>query len=194
MKKERNSQSGMITLEAMFVFPVVFFMVITLCYMTFYLCDYVRLQGLVEEMAEEQAICIKDDTVLFNEVDYKKRRERGATYFLKNLSKEKNILLTEVKNQASKMKLIGTVESVTASVSHTRVTIQLNMAISTGIPKVHEYLGGTPYRYQVTTAIPVHNPVEFTRAYTILADTMESVEGAKKIQKKLDDIKKVKED
>lgn len=107
MKKKKNSQSGMITLEAMFVFPVVFFLVITLCYMTFYLCDYVRLQGLVEGMAEEQAICIKDNTVLLEEVDYKKRKERGATYFLKNLSKEKDTLLTEVRNQANKMKLLG---------------------------------------------------------------------------------------
>lgn len=193
MKKKKNSQSGMITLEAMFVFPIVFFLVITLCYLTFYLCDYVRLQGLVETIAEEQVICIKDKEKLFVEVNYKKRKERGITYFLDNLSSEKSTLVSIVKSMAEKEKLFGKVESVSASISHTKVQIQLQMTISTGIPKVQEYLGGTPFRYQINVSIPVHNPTEFTRAYTALQDTMESTKGAKEIKDKLNEIKKVKE-
>lgn len=177
----------------MFVFPIVFFMVITLCYLTFYLCDYVRLQGLVETIAEEQVICIKDKEKLFVEVNYKKRKERGITYFLDNLSSEKSTLVSIVKSMAEKEKLFGKVESVSASISHTKVQIQLQMTISTGIPKVHEYLGGTPFRYQINVSIPVHNPTEFTRAYTALQDTMESTKGAKEIKEKLNEIKKVKE-
>lgn len=177
----------------MFVFPIVFFLVITLCYLTFYLCDYVRLQGLVETIAEEQVICIKDKEKLFVEVNYKKRKERGITYFLDNLSSEKSTLVSIVKSMAEKEKLFGKVESVSASISHTKVQIQLQMTISTGIPKVQEYLGGTPFRYQINVSIPVHNPTEFTRAYTALQDTMESTKGAKEIKDKLNEIKKVKE-
>lgn len=193
MKKEKNNQSGMITLEMMFIFPIVFFLVMTLCYLTFYLCDYVRLQGLVANIAEEQVICIKDKENLLKEVNYKKRRERGVTYFLNNLSSEKNILISTIKNMTEKEQLFGKVESVTASLSHKRVEVQLNMAISTGIPKVHEYLGGMPYQYQINTSIPIHNPTEFTRAYTALQDTMESAKGFKKIKEKIDEIKNVKE-
>ncbi|MCI8407712.1 MAG: pilus assembly protein [Lachnospiraceae bacterium] len=193
MKKKKDNQSGMITLEMMFIFPVVFFLVMTLCYLTFYLCDYVRLQGLVANITEEQVICIKDKESLFTEANYKKRRERGVTYFLNNLSLEKNTLVSTIKNMAEKETLFGKVESVTASLSHTKVEIQLNMAISTGIPKVHEYLGGTPYRYQLNTSVPIHNPTEFTRAYTALQDTMESAKGFKKIKEKIDEIKNVKE-
>lgn len=177
----------------MFVFPIVFFLVITLCYLTFYLCDYVRLQGLIQTIAEEQAICIKDNEELLKEVNYEKRKEKGITYLLNNLSEKKTILISEVKNKAENQKLFGKVEGVTASISHTKVEIQLNMLISTGIPKVHEYLGGTPYRYQINTSIPVHNPEEFTRAYTALKDTMDSTKGFNTIKKKLDEIKKVKE-
>lgn len=193
MKKKKDNQSGMITLEMMFIFPVVFFLVMTLCYLTFYLCDYVRLQGLVANITEEQVICIKDKESLFTEANYKKRRERGVTYFLNNLSLEKNTLVSTIKNMAEKETLFGKVESVTASLSHTKVEIQLNMAISTGIPKVYEYLGGTPYRYQLNTSVPIHNPTEFTRAYTALQDTMESAKGFKKIKEKIDEIKNVKE-
>lgn len=193
MKKKEKNQSGMITLEMMFIFPVVFFLVMTLCYLTFYLCDYVRLQGLVANITEEQVICIKDKENLLTEFNYKKRRERGVTYFLDNLSQEKNILVSTIKSMAEKEKLFGKVESVTVSLSHTKVEIQLNMSISTGIPKVHEYLGGMPYRYQINTSVPVHNPTEFTRAYTALQDTMESAKGVKKIKEKIDEIKNVKE-
>ncbi|MBD5088904.1 MAG: hypothetical protein HDT30_08880 [Clostridiales bacterium] len=193
MKKKKNSQSGMITLEAMFVFPLVFFLVITLCYMTFYLCDYTKLQGLVEIIAEEQVLCIKDKEKLLEEVDYQKRKERGITFYLDGLSAEKNILVSTLKSMADKEKLFGKVESVSATIGHTKVSIQINMAISTGISKVHEYLGGSPFQYQINTSIPVHNPTEFTRAYTALQDTMESVKGSKKINEKLNEIKKIKE-
>lgn len=183
----------MITLEMMFVFPIVFFLIMTLCYTTFYLCDYVRLQGLVENLSEEQAICVKDNENLLAEVDYKKRKERGITYILKDLSKEKSTLISMVKSMAEKEKLFGKVEGVTASLSYTKVELQLNMSISTGMSKVHEYLGGTPYRYQISVSIPIHNPTEFTRAYTALQDTMESAKGSKQIKEKLKDIKNVKE-
>ncbi len=177
----------------MFVFPLVFFLVITLCYMTFYLCDYTKLQGLVETIAEEQVLCIKDKEKLLEEVDYQKRKERGITFYLDGLSAEKNTLVSTLKSMADKEKLFGKVESVSATIGHTKVSIQLNMAISTGISKVHEYLGGSPFRYQINTSIPVHNPTEFTRAYTALQDTMESVKGSKKINEKLNEIKKIKE-
>lgn len=190
----KNRESGMITLETMFIFPITFFVVITLCYFTFYLCEYTRLQGLVENMAEEQAVCVKNNDSLLEKVDYQKRKGKGVAYVVSDLSDRESTLISKVKKKVKDEKILGDIKGVTAKISHTKVEIQLDMAISVGIPAVHEYFGGTPYKYQVTSSIPVHDPEEFARAYTALKDTLESTKGAKEIKKKLNEIKKVKKE
>lgn len=190
-KRKWKTQSGMITLEAMFVFPVVFFLVITLCYMTFYLNDYVRLQGIIENYAVEEGMCIKDSDELLVAPSYKERKSRGISYMFGDLKKQQNSLALALEKSIENEKIIGKLEQVTVKISGAKIDVTVEMSIDVGIPQVHTNMGGSPFRYSMNTTVWIHNPEEFLRAYTKLKDTWESTKGDKLIKEKLSEINKV---
>ena len=59
---------------------------------------------------------------------------------------------------------------------------------------VKEYFTGTPLQYTIHAKIPVHNPSEFVRSYTVIGDTIDQIEGASAIKEKLRNLLGYKEE
>lgn len=190
MKKE--TERGSMTVEAAFIFPIVFFIVLALCYFTFYMCDRVKLQSVVDGLAQNQAICVKDDTTLGKKRDYANILEKGVFYYLSDLSGQKTSFNKNLQSQAKNSLILGKVTKVESEVSHTKIQAKVTVNVNIGIGQVKQYLTGTPLQYQITATAPVHNPAEFARAYLALGETMDSVKGVDSIKKNLKGLKKVK--
>lgn len=189
MKKE--TERGSLTVEAAFIFPIVFFVVLALCFFAFYMCERVKLQAVVNTMVQEQAICVKDNTVLGKKRDYATILDKGVFYYLSDLSDKKSALNKQLQSKAKEILIIGTVNKVESKVSHTKVEATVTVNVNIGVSQVKEYLTGTPLQYQITANAPVHNPAEFTRGYMVIGETVDGVKGMDTIKQKLKEFLKV---
>ena len=68
--KERKLERGNLTVEAAFVFPIVFFALMAIIYMSHYMADKCKGQSVVDSYAQKQAICLKERYDLGKEPDY----------------------------------------------------------------------------------------------------------------------------
>lgn len=191
MKKE--TERGSMTVEAAFIFPIVFFVVLALCYFTFLMCEKVKLQAAVNTLVQEQAVCIKDNTLPGKKRDYANILEKGVFYYLSDLSDQKSAFNKQLQSKAKSVLIVGNVSKVDSKVSHTKIEASVTVDINIGVSQVKEYLTGTPLQYQITANAPVHNPAEFARGYMAIGETLDGVKGVDAIKQKLKDLLKVKQ-
>lgn len=190
MKKE--NERGSMTVEAAFIFPIVFFVVLALCYFTFLMCERVKLQAAVNTLVQEQAVCVKDNTVIGKERNYANILDKGAFYYLSDLSEQKSAFNKQLQTQAKNTLILGNVSKVESKVSHTKIEATVIVHVNIGVSQVKEYLTGTPLQYQITANAPVHNPAEFARGYLAMGETLDGVKGVDAIKKKLKEFLKLK--
>lgn len=190
MKKE--TERGSMTVETAFIFPIVFFVVLALCYFTFLMCERVKLQAVVNTLVQEQVVCVKDNTVLGKERNYANVLERGVFYYLSDLSEQKSAFDRQLQSQARNTLILGNVSKVESKVSHTKIEATVTINVNIGVSQVKEYLTGTPLQYQITANAIVHNPAEFARGYMAMGETLDGVKGVDTIQKKLKELLNVK--
>lgn len=188
MKKQKLEQGSM-TVEAVFVFPIIIFVLIAILYMSHYMADKCKGQSIIDLYAQEQALCLKGQYPLETSQNYTKILEKGVYFYLSSLTKEETELDKQVREQLAESLLMGEVSSVAAKVSYNSIIITAKIKLTIGISRVKEFFTGTPLEYTIDTKIPVHNPEEFIRAYTALAGTMDEGKGEKSIKKKLREIK-----
>ncbi len=188
MKKQKLEQGSM-TVEAVFVFPIIIFVLIAIIYMSHYMADKCKGQSIINLYAQEQALCLKGQYPLGTNQDYTKILEKGIYFYLSSLIKEETELNKQVRKQLSDALLMGEVSSVAAKVSYNSVVITAKIKLTIGISRVKEFFTGTPLEYIIDIKIPVHSPEEFVRAYTALAGTMDEEKGEKSIKNKLIEIK-----
>ena len=189
---KKDTERGSMTVEAAFIFPIVFFVVLALCYFTFFMCDRVKLQATVNTLVQEQAVCVKDNTVLGKKRDYANILDKGVFYYLSDLSGQKAAFNKNLQSQAKKALIMGNITKVESNVTHTKINATVTVNVNIGISQVKEYLTGTPLQYQITANAPVHNPAEFARGYLAMGETLDGVKGVDAIKKKIKDILKVK--
>lgn len=189
---KKKGERGSMTVEAAFVFPIVFFVVVALCYFTFYMCDRTIIQGTVQELVEKESICVKEDTVLGKKRDYSKISEKGIFYILKDLSSQNTDLSKELTKQGKEKLNLGKITRVDTKVTHTEVEATITVETTIGVSQVKKYFTGTPLQYRVTVKTPVHNPAEFARGFKAVGETIDSVKGLKQLKNNLQDIKKAK--
>lgn len=194
IKSRKEQEKGSITVEMAFVFPMVFFLVLTLCYLTFFMCDKVRLQSMVNTLSEKQAVCVKDHYELGSTRDYSTILEKGVLYYLEDLSAEQALFQEKLENKGKKLLILGEVESVECSVGYSSVEANIVVNVEIGLSMVKEYFTGTPLQYTIHAKIPVHNPSEFVRSYTVIGDTIDQIEGASAIKEKLRNLLGYKEE
>ena len=76
--KKWKEERGSMTVEASFVFPIVFFVLLAVIYMCFYQVDKNNAGTIVHQAAEELAVYMKEQ-----EMDEKTLSEHNLFYFLK---------------------------------------------------------------------------------------------------------------
>ena len=69
MKKQKLEQGSM-TVEAVFVFPIIIFVLIAILYMSHYMADKCKGQSIIDLYAQEQALCLKGQYPLGTSQNY----------------------------------------------------------------------------------------------------------------------------
>lgn len=184
-----KEEKGSLTVEASFVFPIVLFVLLAVVYMCFYQVDKNNAGIIVHQVAEELAVCMKEQVELGKEKDDKSLTGHKLFYFLQSTSDVENKQKKQMKEQLSDKLMMGTVEGVSVEVGYTKVTVSATISINIGISRIKEFFTGIPLQYKTSIAVPVHNPSEFARVYDAMGEMLDGVKGFEKVQEKLMDIR-----
>lgn len=180
-----KEERGSLSIEASFVFPIVFFVLLAVIYMCFYRVDKNNVRIIIDQAAEEQAVCMKEQIKLGMEKDEQVLSEHMLFYFLQDTLDAEEDLQEQVKEQLMDRLMMGTVERVAVEVSYTKVTVIATISINIGISQIKEFFTGTPLQYQTSIVIPVHNPSEFARIYDSMGEVLDDIKGLETVKEKL---------
>lgn len=142
--KKQKLERGSMTVEAVFVFPIIIFVLIAILYMSHYMADKCKGQSIIDLYAQEQALCLKGQYPLGTSQNYTKILEKGVYFYLSSLTKEETELDKQVREQLAESLLMGEVSSVAAKVSYNSIIITAKIKLTIGISRVKEFLQGLP--------------------------------------------------
>lgn len=184
-----KEERGSLTVEAAFVFPIVFFVLLAVIYMCFYQVDKNSAGTIVHQAAEEQAICMKEQIELGKKKEKTQWAEHNLFYFLKDSTSVQKKTKEQVEEQLLEQLMMGTVENVSVEADYTKVTVSATVSMNIGISRIKEFFTGTPLQYQTSITVPVHNPSEFARIYDAMGEMLDNVKGFEKVKEKLKSLK-----
>lgn len=188
MLKEKKVK-GSITVEAVFIFPIILFIILAFIYFTFYLHDKTVTNAVMNEANERLNQSVKQPT------DYKS----GVIYYDKMTSRsllcryngdysvEIEAAKKYIKDQLGKKLMIGRVKKVEVTKSKGEISTKVSMESQISLLPSRVYLS----RYQKSVSMAeceVNNASEFARAADVSLDVVSQVKGFDKIVKVIDKI------
>lgn len=181
-----KEESGSLTVEAAFVFPIVCFVLLAVMYMGFYQVDKSNVGTIVHQAAEEQAVCMKELVEFEEKKSFSKHQ---LFYFLQSTVETENKRKGQVEEELFDKLMMGTVESVSVEADYTKVTVSATISMNIGISRIKEFFTGTPLQYSTSVTVPVHNPSEFARIYDAMGEMLDDIKGFQKVKDKLREMK-----
>lgn len=184
-----RAKKGSITVEAVFIIPIVIFVILALCYMTFYMRDKVKIEKLLNQTAEKSSLFIKRQRdFATEEIQYENINSRSLFYIIKNLSKEKIYIEEYLKEQLKQNLLLGELEYLEIEITSMRVQIKTYISIHIGIFYIQKYFTKTGLLLCQEAQVQVYRPEEFVRAYTTINESLSQSNGYRKIKEYLEKI------
>lgn len=184
-----KKEDGNITVEAVFVFPILFFAILAFFYIAFYMSDKCKVKADLNLMAQRQAACVKTGDELGEERAYENDGKRGIFYYLNTSAGDTEKLKKETEALLKEDLAMGEVESVQVKISYTQVQISATVRLDIAVGQVKQFFTGSPLTYTMDATVAVHDPSEFARAYRAMDQVLSSSEGFQKIKEQLKLIK-----
>lgn len=183
-----KSERGSITVEAVFVFPIIFFVLMAIMYATFLYLDQSKLQTCVDRWAVKQSWAMEQQITLGETLKSRNYGKHSLFTVWKGQKEQEKKLSKKVKAELEQELIMGKIQSVKTNISATSIDIQVQVSMNIGISQVKEYFTGTPLVYTRQVQIPVHNSPEFARVYDVFDQATDQVKGADKVKKKMQDL------
>lgn len=174
---------GSITVEAVFIFPIVFFIILAFLFFTMYLHDRTIIHCVANEACERLNQTVKQPTsyesgVIF----YDKMTEKSLlAKYTGDYSVELRSMETEMKDTLKKRMMLSEVNSVQAVKGITEVTVTVKT--KNNIPFLHALVYLTGIRnctYECKGGI--YNPSEYARAADVSLDVLSQTAAYDKVQ------------
>ena len=182
-KKDKGLLPASITLEAVFVMPIVILMVFALLYLSFFLHDRCRVQGIVDQALHMASISFKHEADLdTGRVDYDTIGDRGVYYQLqgdRSVLEEK--LLTYLGRELSSGLWLSKVNKLQVIVQRQEMRIIVGTETSVSIPFIKELFAAVSYT-EIEENSSVHDPSETIRYCEVILDTGSQIKGVSKLK------------
>lgn len=176
-----------ITVEAAFVMPTILLAVFTILYLTFYLHDMCRVQGIVDETLHKAGLCVKYEADLnTDKVDYESIMERGVFDLLPGERAEvEQELQTYLQQRLAKGLFLSQIADVQAAVETTKLKITIRTESRIVIPWIKRFFE----KYSDTVILgeyPIHDPAQTIRICEVILDTAAQVKGVDELKSKIE--------
>lgn len=189
--KKWKEERGSITVEAVFLFPMVFFILFAVIHFAYYQADKTTVQTVADRLAKEQAVALKERVELGEQKMVEDLSQHKLFCYVQGTGGKEDTLRQKIKEELQGRLMNGEVEQIKASVGYTEITVEVTVSSHILISQVKEYFTRTPLSYTERVSIPVHNPAEFVRAYSALELALDDVSAFEKLKEQIRKIKNV---
>lgn len=186
-----KEERGSITVESVFLCPMVFFILFAVIHFAYYQADKTTVQTVADRLAREQAVALKERVELGEQKTVEDLSRHKLFCYVQGTGGKEDTLRQRIKEELKGRLMNGEVEQVKTSVSYTGITVEVTVSFRILISQVKEYFTGTPLKYTQRVSVPVHNPAEFVRAYSALELALDDVSAFEKLKEQLRKIKNV---
>jgi hypothetical protein len=176
-----------ITVEAAFVMPIVILTVFTLLYLTFYLHDMCKVQGIVDETLHLAGLSMKyEDDPATVEIDYKDIIRRGVfDELLGDRSEAERKIEAYLQHRLAKGLFLSHITGIQAEVGRVKLEVSVESEGLISIPWVELFFKN--YSHTVTSGeYPIHDPARTIRVCEVILDTASQVKGVDELKKKME--------
>jgi len=187
----KKNESGIITVEAALIMPLIVFILFALIYLSFYLHDRCKVQGVIDQTLHKAGLTVKHEADFSTgEVFYEEINNRGVFYlpFADTGTEEDNIrnyLQTKLKSGLFLARIID----LQVDVGKYNITISVEAEIPISLLGVTD-IWKPNNRMIVEGKSQIHNPAETIRFCEVILDTGTKVKGVEALKEKLVNILK----
>ncbi|MGB4659689.1 MAG: TadE family protein [Mobilitalea sp.] len=180
---------GSVTIEAVFVMPVVIFSIFTMIYLAFYLHDINRIQGMLDKTLYKASTYLKHEADLDSgEVSYQNIGDRGVFYFLgRNAEENESEIQKYLQQKLSYGLFITQISDVKIKVGEFKVTAYVEADSTVTMIAIKKILDPITHNI-VKGEAEIHNPGETIRRIEVILDTGAKIKGVSELKEKLNKI------
>ncbi len=181
------SCKAIITVEAALIMPIVIFTVFAIIYLTFYLHDICRLQGMVDETLHKAAYDLKyeADPASFG-LDYESIIKHGI--FEPSPTERRDYeqkLQNYLWQNLAKGLFLSQVTDIRAAVGVGSLKIAVHTRSRVNLPWIKRLFEGYS-KTMIAGEHPIHDPARTIRICEIILDTADKVKGVDELKNKLE--------
>ena len=182
-----KDERGSITVEAVFVMPVVVFAISALIYLAFYLHDYCRITATVDMVLQKTSVAVKHEAELATGiVSYEDINGRGVFYMLLTDAKDMEEQIARfLEDELSKGLFICHITKSDVRVGKLGIKITVWARGNINLPMFKTALGKI-MQINLERTYPVHYPAETIRSCELILDTGSKIKGTDKLKEILD--------
>lgn len=183
MEKNVN---GMFTIEAVLVMPVVLFTLISVIYMSFFLYDYCRIQGIADLILHKAALNLKHEAdIETGKIDYENIGEQDVFYQVFGISDEKiNHIKNLLAKQLSSGLLATQITDIEVSAGITKVAIKVEGEFQIPIKGVAKFFKDRSFKLEAEEKL--HNPAKTVRISEVVLKAASQIKGLDKLKEKFE--------
>ncbi len=185
--RKKGMLQGSITVEAVFVMPVVILAVFALLYLSFYLHDASRVQGIINSALHKTAMMDKHITDLgTGRIAYENINDRGVFYPLAgDRSKEERQLAEYLRQQLSEGLFLSKVTRISVEAGVFSWSLEAEVSTAVTMPMFHFLFDRVAHRV-ISEEYPVHNPADALRQYEVILDTASEIKGVDELRRMIE--------
>jgi hypothetical protein len=173
------------TIEAVFIMPIVFFTVVSIIYISFYLHDYCRMQGITDMVLHKAAMNLKHEADIgTGKVDYDEiNRGLLSQIFKKADNKEK-----EIDNYIRELLSKGLIATDITNVHVSKGVLELSIRVEGSFMfplKGLQWVIAFDNTLVAEAKSTYHYPANFVRISEVILDTGSKIKGFDKIKESI---------
>lgn len=185
----KQTLQGSMTVEAAFVMPIVIFVVFALLYLSFYLHDKCRIQGIINKTLHKTSITLKHEADIdTGNLSYETIGERGVFYLLMgNNDMEASQIQQYLQQELSEGLFLTRIAEVDSEVGKTKVKLSVETETSVSLYWVKQLFSPLAHG-TIKEDSGIHNPAETLRQMEVVLDSGSRMKGVSQLKDKLEGI------
>lgn len=183
----KKVEKGSITVEAALIMPIIVFTIFSLIYLSFYLHDRCKIQGIIDKALHKAELTVKHDADFSTgNVYYEEINHRGIFYILfGSTSLEEDNIKKYLQEELDQGLFLAKVTDIKVSVNKFNIGISVwadSMISSKGVNSFLKPL----LQIEIEEESQIHNPAELIRFSEIILDTGSKIKGVNALKEKLE--------
>jgi len=191
--KKRRAVKGSFTVEAAFLMPIIFFLIFSFLYLTFYLHDSSRIQGCLDKALHRTTLVLKHEyDFAAGEIRYEEINNRGIIDLITGDTKDlEQEICQYVCREFSEGLFVTKITNVTTKVGRYNIEVEVEAETKISLRGVLSFFYPNRKR-TIKKKYSIHDPAETIRISEVILDTGTKIKGVEEWAERIKNIGKIK--